>query len=244
LVWEPRTYRQAVEASGLIPFEVVVGETDLQVLADRDLRRETREIVLEVRNDLEAYVASHPRFAESFVPVPIESHAPEIVRAMAAAASAAGVGPMASVAGAVAQAVALGLSQLSHEVIVENGGDLFLVGSQDRVVALWAGEDGARGLGLEVPGRLQPIAVATSSGTIGPSVSLGCADTATVVAASGALADAAASVLGNRIRSAADIDTALAAVREVPGVLGAVASVGGAMGAWGEIRLVPTAPLK
>ena len=114
---------------GLVTFEVVHGETDLQVSAVRDLTHEAVVIVAALRADLEGYIGSHPRFAESFVPVEADADAPEIVRAMAAAGLAAGVGPMAAVAGAVAERVARALSAYSAEVIVENGGDLYIVGS-------------------------------------------------------------------------------------------------------------------
>ena len=99
------------------------------------------------------------------------------------------------------------------------------------------------GIGLALPAALLPMAVATSSGTIGPSVSLGTADAATVLASSGALADAAASAVGNRVHGAGDIEAALDVARGIPGVLGAVVTVGGALGAWGQVELVPTVPL-
>jgi hypothetical protein len=241
--YEPRTYRRAVSASGLVPFEVVVAQTDLQVLAERDLSSEAATLVREARHDLESYISAHPRFAESFVPVPVEADAPSIVRRMADAAHAASVGPMAAVAGAVAEYVAVGLSELSGEVIVENGGDTYLVGRRDRVVGLWAGEGPAEGMGLAIAGEMLPLAVATSSGTIGPSVSLGRADTMTVLARSGALADAVASAAGNRVRSAEDLEAALELARGVDGVLGAVVSIDGNVGAWGAVRLVLIEPL-
>lgn len=243
MMYEPRMYRRSVSAQGLVPFEVVAAETDLQILARRDLSDVASELVLSVRRQLETYVAAHPRFAESFVPVPVEDGAPEIVLEMCSAAGAAGVGPMAAVAGAVAEWVARGLATHSDEVIVENGGDVYLIGKHDRLIGLWPGEGGAEGVGMAVAGSLLPLAVATSSGTIGPSVSLGSADTVTVLSHSGALADAAASAVGNRVHGPGDIETALEFARSIEGVLGSVVSVDGAIGAWGEVRLVPIEPL-
>jgi hypothetical protein len=241
VVWEPRTYRRTVSSGDLVAFEVAVSETDLQILATCDVRVQAEASVRAVRAELESYVARHPRFAESFVPVPIEASAPAIVRAMAEAAESAGVGPMAAVAGAVAERVARDLSAYSEEVIVENGGDLFLIGRVERTVALWTGSTEISGVGIVVPATMLPVAVATSSATIGPSVSLGRADSATVIATSGALADAAASVLGNRTHGTADIEAALAATLAIPGVLGAVVAVEGALGATGDVRLAPIA---
>lgn len=244
MVYEPRTYRRAVSASSLVAFQVVLAQTDLQILASRDLSDEALTLVTDVRSELEDYAAAHPRFVESFSPVPIEPDAPAIVREMAEAARVSGVGPMAAVAGAVAEHVARGLSVISAEVIVENGGDVYLMGSRQRVVGVFAGAgEGPRGvaagLGIRIGPEMLPCAVATSSGRIGPSVSLGSADAATVIARSGALADAVASVVGNRVRSADDLEGAMAVGSAIDGVLGIVATIDGAVGAWGAVELVP-----
>lgn len=238
-MFQPRTYRAEFAGSGLVPFVVRVAETDLQILACSDLASVAEHSVRDARADLESYLATHPRFGESYVPVEADPGAPAIVRAMAQAASRSGVGPMAAVAGAFAEYVARELHAYSDEVIVENGGDVFLIGARERVVALWAGAEGVSGVGIRLRAGALPCAVATSSGTIGPSVSFGSADTATVVASSGALADAVASVVGNRVRSAADLERAVEAGLSVPGVTGVVVSISGALAAGGEIELVP-----
>lgn len=238
MVYQPRDYRQLVHAPDLVQFRVVVHETDLQILAEKDLTKLAEALVVGVRTSLEIYIAKHPWFAESFSPVDVDDSAPPIVLAMADAARAAGVGPMAAVAGAVAEHVATGLARFSSEVIVENGGDLYLVGARERVVGLLIGE-GRDSVGLRIAPEQLPCAVATSSATIGPSISLGRADAATVVSSSGALADAAASALGNRLHVAADIEAALEAVCTIDGVDACVASVEGALGARGRLELVP-----
>lgn len=240
MVWEPRTYRQRVDASGLVAFQVAVGETDLQVSAIRDLSAESRALVAEARAALEGYIATHPRFAESFVPVAVEANAPEIVRAMAAAGSAAGTGPMAAVAGAVAERVARGLSTHSSEVIVENGGDLFVIGRVPRRVMLVAGDSPLSGtVTIELAAGDLPAAVCTSSGRVGHSVSLGVAHAVTAIADDGALADAVATAAGNRVHGPEDVEAALAFARGIAGVRGAVVIVGDRIGAAGDVRLAP-----
>ncbi|MHB1017535.1 MAG: UPF0280 family protein [Coriobacteriia bacterium] len=239
-MWEPRTYRQVVDAAGLVAFSVALKETDLQVLAGRDLSREAADAVAAVRADLEGYITGHPRFAESYAPVPVEADAPEIVRAMARAGEAAGSGPMAAVAGAIAERVARALEPFSGEVIVENGGDIYLMGASTRRVLLVAGDSPLSGkvaIALD-PGAF-PLAVCTSSGKVGHSVSLGSAHAATVLARDGALADAVATVLGNRVHGQSDVEAALAWACSVPGVRGAVVIAGDAIGARGEVRLEP-----
>lgn len=238
--YEPRVYREHVDPAGLAGFEVVHAETDLFIAAARDLSSEAAQAVKHVRAELDAYVAAHPWFAESLVPVEVEPGAPAIVREMADAASRVGVGPMAAVAGAIAEAVARALVPASSEVIVENGGDVFLIGSRERAVRIDAGDSPLTGrLALRVRPAPDGIAVCTSSAAVGPSLSLGSAHAATVVARSGALADAAASVLGNRVHDDGDLLQALEAAMAIPGVLGAVAVIGETMGAIGDVVLAP-----
>lgn len=237
--FEPRTYRRTVRPDGLASFEVVDAETDLQIVAERDLGEQAAAAVRRVRAPLERYVSEHPHFLATFAPVDTEEDAPEIVRAMAAAARAAGVGPMAAVAGAVAERVARELASSSRTVIVENGGDVFLIGSEERIVALWAGDGGPAGLGVRVPASVMPVAACTSSGRFGHSTSLGRADAVMVLAADGALSDAVATATANRIHTADDIASAIDFARAIPGVLGVLATIDHAMGAWGGIELVP-----
>lgn len=219
-------------------FRVVHAETDILVHAVRDLSEHAASVVARLRHELESYVAARPLFAESFTPVPAEPAAPAIVRSMAAAALAAGVGPFAAVAGAFADEVGEELLSLSAQVIVENGGDIFVAGDADRLVALWSGDD-ADGIGLRIKAGSQPCGVATSSATVGPSVSLGRASAATVVAECAALADAVASGVGNRVRSLADVAKALDWGRRIEGVRAVIVVVDGSVGAVGDVELVP-----
>ena len=124
--FETRTYRTRMARSGLTGFRVEVKETDLWVLAARDFSPEVREVVIQERQQLEAYIAAHPGFLTSLVPWPPDPFAPLVVREMIDAATAVGVGPMAAVAGALAARVGRHLAPLSPEVIVENGGDIFM----------------------------------------------------------------------------------------------------------------------
>lgn len=241
LAWEPRTYRRGVAPAGLTCFEVVVRETDLQVCASHDLSGLALSLASSARGDIESYIALNPRFGESYVPVEVASDAPAIVQAMARSATAVGVGPMAAVAGAVAEYVARGMSEYSEEVIVENGGDIYLMGRTERTMALWAGEHAVQGVGLVIAPDLMPLGVCTSSGRIGPSKSFGEADAMTVLARDASLADAAATALGNRIHGPGDVEGALAAARDIEGLLGVVATVDGHIGAWGAVRLVSLA---
>ncbi|MDH4140392.1 MAG: UPF0280 family protein [Coriobacteriia bacterium] len=241
MTYEPRTYRRAVAPEGLISFEVVIKETDLHISSQRELADLAEDLVVRSRWDIEEFIRTHPYFGETFAPIDVPEDAPPIVARMAQASKVASVGPMAAVAGAIAEYVARGLAEESPEVIVENGGDVFLMGKQDRVIALWAGERGIPGVGVRIPGGLLPVAVCTSSGRVGHSTSLGDADAVTVLARNGALADAVATALANRVREPADIEEAIEAARNVLGVLGVIVTIDGHMGAWGNVHLVSLA---
>jgi len=152
---------------------------------------------------------------------------------MIEAARACDVGPMAAVAGAVAQAVGEALLADSKQIIVENGGDIFLHTARPRTAAIYAGASPLSGtLGIRISRLNQPLGLCTSSGTVGPSLSFGKADAAIVLAESAALADAAATALGNRVKAAADIEPALEAVSRIAGIYGLAAIIGDHLGAW------------
>ena len=242
MAYEPRTYRTRMARSGLIGFRVVVKETDLWVLAARDFSLEAREAVLQERQQLEGYITSHPGFLEALAPWPEDPFAPPVVREMIKAAARVGVGPMAAVAGTLAERVGRALMPLSAEVIVENGGDIFLRLTQPATVSLFAGKSPLSGrVGLKINPAWGPMGVCTSSGTVGHSLSFGKADAACVIAESAALADAAASALGNRVPDAAAIPAALDWAATIPEILGAVVIAGDKLGACGQVELAPIA---
>ncbi len=154
------------------------------------------------------------------------------------------IAPMAAVAGALAERVGRALQQepLNPEVIVENGGDLYLEVTSPAIVSLFAGKSPlSHRVGLRIEAELSPLGVCTSSGSVGHSLSFGRADAACILAHQASLADAAATALGNLVPDAGAIDAALAWAASVPEILGAVVIVGDKLGAWGRVELVPLA---
>jgi ApbE superfamily uncharacterized protein (UPF0280 family) len=244
LEYRERRYRQQLRRSRLDGFEVAVKETDLFILADSKLATLAEEAIYLVRGPLEGYIASHPEFLHSLVPLADDPVAPAIVREMLAAAQACMVGPMAAVAGAIAEGVGRMLLRESREVVVENGGDCFIQVASPLEMGIFAGSSVLSGkLALRLRSEKTPLGVCTSSGTVGHSLSFGRADAVTVIAPSAAVADAAATRIGNEVKGRADIDLALAAAQEIQGVLGVVIIIGDAMGAWGDVELVEAGAL-
>jgi uncharacterized protein len=238
-MYEERIYRSLVKTDDLVTFEVVVKETDLLVRAQTDLSGETRDAVLKYRHQLESYIAQNPSFATSLVPLNEDPYAPKIVREMIRSSRRAGVGPMAAIAGAVAEFVSGDLLPFSAELIVENGGDIYLASSRERTVAIYAGHSPlSMRMGVLVRPEDTPLGICTSSGTVGPSLSFGKADAVCILSRSAALADAAATAVGNRVKTAADIESGLDTGKGIEGVTGTVIILGDRMGAWGNVTLV------
>ncbi|MGA2670354.1 MAG: UPF0280 family protein [Dehalococcoidia bacterium] len=239
-MYEPRFYRHWIKDSDLVSFEVSVKQTDLYIRSRRNLKDKALYSVLKHRAPLEAYIERHPLFLTTLDPYQAEAEAPAIVKEMARVSQLTGVGPMAAVAGVIAEAVGRDLLAFSPEVIVENGGDIFLKISKKRLVGIYAGQSSfTKKIALEIMPRETPLGICTSSGTVGHSLSLGNADAVIVLSPSAALADAAATALGNVVEVADDIPQAVEKAQSIEGLRGVVIIVGDKMGVWGRVKIVP-----
>ena len=181
----------------------------------------TEEIVRQ-RRILEEYIEGDPDFRDSFEPVEVGSGAPDVAQRMARAGWLVGVGPMAAVAGAMAQfACEAGLEAGAQEAIVENGGDIYLRAAEPVIIALGTGTaELADRLAFSLQADDTPISICSSSGQMGHSESLGECDLATVVAKDAALADAAATQAANFVRTVEDVDSALERIAGIEGIEG------------------------
>lgn len=240
--YEPRFYRDWSQDNDLISFTVSVKESDLYVRATRNLNRKALKVLLKHRASLDEYIERQPDFLRSLEPMAVGQDAPLIVKAMAGAAEKTGVGPMAAVAGAIAEYVGTELLRFSREVIVENGGDIYLKTQKTRCIGIYAGQSSpfTGKLALRIEPEETPLGVCTSAGMVGHSLSLGRCDAAILVSPSAALADAAATAVGNLIRSAEDIQKGIDFARGIAGIRGVVIIKDDRIGVWGDIRLVET----
>ena len=234
-----RTYRNKIIRDSLTSYQVKVRETDLYISSDVDMKQAALQSVQKYRGHLESYIKIHPDFLTSLTPIDQDHLAPDIVRDMLRVSSMAGVGPMASVAGAVAEYVGRDLLPQTLNVIVENGGDIFLKTLNEITVGIFAGDSPlSEKIALRVRPSETPLGICTSSATVGPSLSLGRADAVCVKSRSASLADAVATAVGNVCKSKSDIRKALALGSGIAGVLGILIIMGGELGAWGEMELM------
>jgi len=239
-MYQPRTYRHWIKDKGLVSFNATVKETDLYIRARRNLRAKALEAIVKCRTPLEKYIESHPLFLSSLEPCSVDENAPSIVREMAQAAEIVGVGPMAAVAGAIAEAVGKSLLAYSPEVIVENGGDIFMQISKTSLIGIYAGESSpfTGKIALEIGPEETPLGICTSSGTVGHSLSLGTADAIIVLSHSTALADAAATAIGNSVKIVEDITQVIERAQIINGLTGVVIIKDDKMGVWGKVKII------
>lgn len=237
--YEERTYRSIIDKSRLLSRNVKIEESDLLISSEMNLSDEAFKSLAGHRHSLEVYIKKHPEFKDSLVPLDEDSLAPPIVRDMLSKSKTCGVGPMAGVAGAVSEFVARDLLQLTDNLIIENGGDIFLRTKYDVTVSVFAGESPlSYKVNFIVKAKDTPLGICTSSATVGPSLSFGKADAICVISPSATLADAVASAIGNRVKNKKDIRTALEYGMNIPGVSGIIIILGNEMGVIGKIELV------
>lgn len=239
-MYEQRKYRDIFKGISLKFFDVCVYETDLRIGAQADLSAKALSLVRKFRMQLESYIESNPSFLTSLTPIQACDGSCVIAARMCEAARKAGVGPMAAVAGAISEMVGMELVKLSGEVIVENGGDVFIKSDIPRRVGIYAGcSQLSEKLAVEIQPERTPMGICTSSGTVGHSLSFGKADAVVVLSKDTFLADAAATAVCNKVKSMDDINRALEFASGIVGVEGVVIIIGDKIGAWGDVKLAP-----
>jgi len=240
-MYEPRLYRYQIKDSDLVSFNVVVKQTDLYIRARRNLKNKAIKSVLKHRTPLEKYIEQHPLFLTTLEPYQAEEDAPLIIKEMARASQMAGVGPMSAVAGAIAEAVGKDLLSYSSDLIVENGGDIFLKISKKRLVGLYAGQQSpfTGRIALEIKPEETPLGICTSSATVGHSLSLGSADAVVVLSPSTPLADAMATAIGNMVKNVDDIPKAIQRAQNMEVLHGIAIIKDEKIAIWGKMKIVP-----
>ncbi len=239
-MYQERTYRNLIAVDDLVASRVCAGESDLFVLANQDVTEPGRGFLLEVRNDIESYIRRDPTFLASQVAHSPLHNAPWIVIRMAEVSSYYNIGPMAAVAGAVADCVGQQLMKNQTDVIIENGGDIFVHTRKPIVFTLYAGEKSpfSGKLKFKPTSSDSTFGVCTSSGTVGHSFSQGRADAVCVVSQTASQADAAATAMGNKVKHKKDIGQVIQEASNNQSILGIIVALEDKLGIWGEVEIV------
>lgn len=238
-MYEERIYRELHNSKDLHKYEVVIQESDLMISSDIIKKDEIFEILSKYRKTIRNACRIHKGFENSLVPLDIESNE-IIIKQMLNASKIANVGPMAAVAGSISEyvgkeAISLGLV---NQIIVENGGDIYISSNVDRKILIYAGESPfSNRIGINIKKELMPVGVCTSAGTIGHSLSFGKADAVVVVSKDTSLADAMATSIGNIVKGKEFIQNGIDFAKSVDGILGILIIVEEQLGIWGNIEI-------
>ena len=243
--YEERIYRTMYSDKELYHFRVIVDETDLDIAVNKDsynegLRKKTEAFVYAQRRIIQEYIKLDPAFLGALKPHNPQNGAPAIIRKMCESAKMAAVGPMAAIAGLLSETVGNFLTGHSDNIIVENGGDIWLKSTKTRIVAIYAGDSTLScRIGLEVSPERTPLGICTSSGTVGHSLSFGKADAVVILALSAVLADAVATAACNMVQTVHDLEKAVRFACGIKGVTGAAAIIDDRLAVFGDIKLIP-----
>jgi ApbE superfamily uncharacterized protein (UPF0280 family) len=239
--YQKRFYRDWVYPGNLFCRKVVVRETDLNILCDKPIdEKYVTARIIKYRQQIEEYISKDEKFLTALKPLAVEFSAAQIVREMAASALKANVGPMATVAGAIAGYLGRDLLRKgARAVIIENGGDIFLKVTRPIKVGLFAGKKNLLSrLNLKIMPQETPLGICASSGTIGHSLSFGNADCVVIMARNAALADAVATATANRVQAKTDLEKAVKFARSIKGVKAAVIILKNNLASWGKIEFI------
>ncbi|MCI0522067.1 MAG: UPF0280 family protein [Bacteroidales bacterium] len=243
--YQPRLYREAMGNKRWISFRSAFRETDLWVAIDRDHYRKeaerfTIDRILYFRKILDKHIAAHPEFRDSLTPVVAPGGSHPLITAMSEAALAAGTGPMSAVAGAMAEFICNDILEKyrPQEIVIENGGDLFMKLTSPATIAVYAGSSPLSGkVGLKINPEDTPLSVCCSSGTVGHSLSFGIADACMTACGSGALADAYATSFCNEVKNIAMVHEVTEKALKNPELLSVIIIAGDSLGIGGKLEI-------
>lgn len=222
-----RSYRSRFSDDGRRWFCVKFLESDLWIGVDSGSYRASMEdevyaFLVDLRRQMDAYLLMDPQYKAALTPYDAGLEAPGILKEMSRVSHKTGIGPMSAVAGAVAKHVADFLG--TKDVIVENGGDIYAKATSDMDISVFAGQSPlSEKVGLHIPAAAFPCGICTSSGTVGPSLSLGRADAMMIVCQDVLLADSYATAMANRIKTVNDLQPVIEQIQNIPEILGALA---------------------
>jgi len=238
-LYEERFYRRISRPEDLVCYEIIHRETDLFCGTKVDLSRYIKERLIYYRHQLDEYIKLRPAFKESFVPIGNDKYAPPIVKKMIEASAAIGVGPLACVAGAIAEFIGNDIVSMTDEFILENGGDIYLKTKRQRKILIYAKDSPfSEKIAISINPSEKALGVCTSSGTVGHSISFGRADAVCVVGESSLFCDGVATYIGNIVKQKDDISFAIEKAKTFKEIRGILIIINDRIGVWGDLQLV------
>lgn len=245
--------------------QIIIEETDLLITLTTKIEAEkiiplVKNKLQELRNIVKFWIQLYPQIQHSLEPIPCPQNAPSFIEIMCESATYAQVGPFAAIAGTIAQILChfihefLKNNNLPNDVIVENGGDIYIYSQKERIIGIMANPKENCILGLKLNASNMPISICSSSAKIGHSLSFGQGDLALIIAKNASLADALATSYCNQLQKKEDINKLLERAKQdycikildnpytnsttKSGLMGIFLQIDENIGAWGNIEFI------
>lgn len=216
--------------------KVEIDETAATIAADREYLAAAVGAIKAARGQIERQIRKDRFFLTTLEPYDCTESIPEVIRRMCDASRAAGVGPMATVAGTIAQvALEAMVSEGCSHGWVDNGGDIALLLDNPETVEVFTDPRSKTAFGLELLPNEKIFGVCSSSGRLGHSISFGNADVALAIADDAILADALATAIGNKVKDLDSLNQCFDTADRVPGFRGGIAILDGSVAVRGKI---------
>jgi len=190
---------------------------------------------------LEDFIDIHSIIQKSLSPIEIPKNSPSEITKMIQSGNKAGIGPMSSVAGFFSEYIGKLIENKYHpeEIIVENGGDIYLNVKDKITISIFAGNSPlSEKIGIKIPASKTPLGICTSSGKFGPSLSSGNADAVMIICSDTAQSDAFATAFGNKVKSPTDIESTLQETEKFTEILSAIIICDDKIGIRGKFEIV------
>lgn len=233
-------YRSYTKSKNLYPFNLSIDETDLFIQTSKPhLKKDAEFIVNKTRKIIVNHIKKYPTFKDSLKPLENNPSFHPVIKKMINASKLANVGPMAAVAGALSQETGEFLLKHCDEVIIENGGDIFINKKGQFTTGIYAGKNSPFSNKLAIKLNIKEgLGICTSSSQIGHSLSFGNADAVTIISKCSYTADAFATSLCNMVKSVEDIEKAIDHAKKFKSIEGLMIIIKDKIGIYGDLELV------
>jgi len=235
-MFQPRVYRDQMNIKHLNKYHLNIDESDLLIFTNKLDEKRAKEYLKKYRDEIKSAIKIEPKFINSLTPIENNTKFPKIVKDMVCATKYFNVGPMASVAGAIALYMGRYLKKSNEEVIIENGGDLYIYTKNKRYINIYTEDEIFKDKLTILINDQEEVALCTSSKKLGHSISLGNSDAVVIKAKNAIYADAAATAYANKVKSKIDIEKVLLQARKDKYIKGIIIIIDGNLGVWGDIE--------
>ena len=235
-MFQPRVYRDQMNVKGLNRYHINVDESDLLIFANRLDVENTKKYLIRCREEINKAIQIDQSFYESYKPIESNPKYSKIAKDMISASKHFNVGPMAAVAGAISLYLGRNIKKYNDDVIIENGGDLYINVKSKRYINIFTKDIVYKDkLNIVIRDKSE-VSICTSSSKLGHSKSFGNSDAVVIKAKNAVFADAAATAFGNKVKNKDDIEAVLFEAKKNRYIQGIVIIIDGVMGVWGDIE--------